>query len=437
MTHSPTTSAAAGPSGPTAPARIDDTFGDLERARALRKMRLLATALLVLAACIFVLTHVLTDLTGVWGFVARGSEAAMIGAIADWFAVTALFRHPLGLPIPHTAIIPRKKDVLGESMSNFVAANFLTSVTVAAKIRNAQVTARIGGWLKEPGNQEIVVTRAGQGLEYVLRRVDDDAIEALTREVLVPKLVDTHKSPVLGRLVQEIVQDGAHHRLVDLVVGEAYTWLAANPQVIDDVVAQKAPDWVPAFVNEGVARRLRREVLEWISDVRDNRYHKARQALDRWLLELAANLREDTSIAKRAENVIDDLLREEGVVQAVLDVWSSLKRLLRGAVLDTSGEVHQRLRALLDQTATRMVEDAEFSHAIDNRLAITVGDLAESFGPEIASVISDTIAGWDAKEASERIELYVGKDLQYIRINGTVIGALVGLFLHGVILLLP
>ena len=418
-------------------AREGSEADDLARAVALRRMRILATSLLALAAVIFLLVHLLTDMTGVWGFVARASEAAMIGAIADWFAVTALFRHPLGLPIPHTAIIPRKKDTLGASLSHFVAVNFLQSSTVSAKIRSAELTRRAGEWLSETRNQDIVVERAGQGLEYVLARVDDTAIADLTRNVLVPKLVSTRKSPALGMLIREVVDEGAHHHLVDLVVGEAHAWLSQNPQVIDDLVQQKSPDWAPRFVNDVVANRLRREVLEWTADVRDDRFHRARQALDAWLVELSTDLRGTTALSARAEQVIDGLLQEDGVVDAVLEIWTSLKRLLRAAVLEADGPVHARVRVLLTEAADRMRTDRTFAQDMDERIASVTGDLVESFGPEIASVISDTIAQWDAKEASDRIELYVGKDLQYIRINGTVIGALVGLAIHALTLVLP
>lgn len=410
---------------------------EAERRSGLRRMRTIATGLLCLAAVIFLATHIFTDVHGFWGFVAAGSEAAMIGAIADWFAVTALFRHPLGLPIPHTAIIPRKKDVLGESLSTFVALNFLKASTVAPKIRSAQVTRRAGEWLTKPENQRTLVTRAGQGLEYVLTRVDDGSVEALTRNVLVPKLVATHKAPVLGRLMHEVVDDGAHHRLVDLVVGEAYTWLEANPQVIDELVSQRTPEWMPRFVNDTVSHRLRREVLGWVADVRDNRAHKARRALDRWLLELAAALSQDTSIARRTEDVLDDLLQQDGIVKSVLEIWGSLKRLLRASVTESDGEVQLRIRSLLSELATRMTTDQEFAAKLDEQIAGAAGDLAESFGTEIASVISDTVAQWDAREAAQKIELYVGKDLQYIRINGTVIGALVGMLIHAVTLVLP
>jgi len=344
------------------------------RRAALSRMRAVATGLLILAAIIFITVHLFTDQTGVWGFVSRASEAAMIGGLADWFAVTALFRHPLGVPIPHTAIIPRKKDVLGQSMSTFVAMNFLRAETVAPKIRSAQVTKRVGAWLSVKRNQDIVVERASQ---------------------------------------------------------------ERNPQVIEQIVGDRSPEWMPKFVNRTVASRLQTEVLGWVADVRDDRYHQARQALDRWLLELSRDLGEDTSIAQRAEVVFDDLLAQDGVVESVLDIWTSLKRLLYAAVEDSDGEVKIRVRQLLTETADRMQNDTEFATMLDQKLATTAGDLTESFGPELASVISDTIASWDAKDAANKIELYVGKDLQYIRINGTVVGALVGLLIHAITVLVP
>ncbi|WP_309130779.1 DUF445 domain-containing protein [Brevibacterium sp.] len=413
------------------------TVEDHERAAGLRKMRTLALSLLILATLTFLATHVFTDLSGVWGFVSRASEAAMIGAIADWFAVTALFRHPLGLPIPHTAIIPRKKDTLGASLSAFVATNFLHAEAVSTKIRSAQVSRRGGAWLSRAANRDLVVDRAAAGLEYVLDRINDESIVALTNNVIVPRLVATRKTPVLGQLLSQIVLDGAHHKLVDLVVAEAHTWLSDNPQVIDEIVHNRAPAWVPDFVNEQLAGRLQREVLGWIADVRDNPYHKARQALDAWLVDLSADLSSDTALADKAEVVVNDLLSQHGVVDSVLEVWGSLKHLLRQAIIDPQGEVRDRITDLIGEFAERLQTDTEFAARIDDRIATTAGDLAESFGPEIASVISDTIERWDAKEAADRIELYVGRDLQYIRINGTVIGALVGLAIHTVIVLLP
>ncbi|MGO2646748.1 MAG: DUF445 domain-containing protein [Brevibacterium aurantiacum] len=410
---------------------------DQERARGLRKMRTLALSLLVLATLIFLSTHIFTDNTGVWGFVSRASEAAMIGAIADWFAVTALFRHPLGLPIPHTAIIPRKKDTLGASLSAFVAANFLHAEAVSTKIRSAQVSHRAGEWLSKSANRDLVVDRAAGGLEYVLARIDDDSVVALTKNVIIPRLVATRKTPVLAQLLRQIVLDGANHKLGDLIVAEAYSWSGDLPAVCVSMVPNRAPSWVPDFVNEQLSNRLQREVLGWVADVRDNEYHKARQALDAWLVDLSDDLNSDTPLSEKAEVIINDLLSQTGVVDSVLEIWTSLKQLLRQAIIDPNGEVRGRISELIGEFAGRLQEDSEFSAKIDDRIATTAGDLAESFGPEIASVISDTIERWDAKEAAERIELYVGRDLQYIRINGTVIGALVGLVIHTIIVLLP
>ncbi|GAA1553899.1 DUF445 domain-containing protein [Brevibacterium picturae] len=410
---------------------------DQERARGLRKMRALALSLLILATLIFLITHIFTENTGVWGFVSRASEAAMIGAIADWFAVTALFRHPLGLHIPHTAIIPRKKDTLGASLSAFVAANFLHAEAVSTKIRSAEVSHRAGQWLSRSDNRDLVVDRAAGGLEYVLARIDDESVVALTKNVIIPRLVATRKTPVLAQLLRQIVLDGAHHKLVDLIVAEAYSWLSDNPQVIDEIVHNRAPSWVPDFVNEQLSNRLQREVLGWVADVRDNEYHKARQALDAWLVDLSDDLNSETPLSEKAEVIINDLLSQSGVIDSVLEIWVSLKQLLRQAIIDPNGEVRGRISELIGEFAGRLQNDSDFAAKIDDRIATTAGDLAESFGPEIASVISDTIERWDAKEAAERIELYVGRDLQYIRINGTVIGALVGLVIHTIIVLLP
>ena len=413
------------------------TEEDQERARGLAKMRTLALSLLILATLVFLSTHIFTDNSGVWGFVSRASEAAMIGAIADWFAVTALFRHPLGLPIPHTAIIPRKKDTLGASLSAFVAANFLHAEAVSTKIRSAEVSHRAGVWLSRSDNRDLVVDRAAGGLEYVLARIDDESVVALTKNVIIPRLVATRKTPVLAQLLRQIVLDGAHHKLVDLIVAEAYSWLSENPQVIDEIVHNRAPSWVPEFVNEQLSNRLQREVLGWVADVRDNEYHKARQALDAWLVDLSDDLNADTPLSEKAEVIINDLLTQAGIVDSVLEIWSSLKQLLRQAIIEPDGEVRGRITELIGEFAQRLQTDSQFATKIDDQIATTAGDLAESFGPEIASVISDTIERWDAKEAAERIELYVGKDLQYIRINGTVIGALVGLVIHTIIVLLP
>ncbi|MDN6373739.1 MAG: DUF445 domain-containing protein, partial [Brevibacterium aurantiacum] len=301
----------------------------------------------------------------------------------------------------------------------------------------AQVSHRAGEWLSKSANRDLVVDRAAGGLEYVLARIDDDSVVALTKNVIIPRLVATRKTPVLAQLLRQIVLDGAHHKLVDLIVAEAYSWLGDNPQVIDEIVHNRAPSWVPDFVNEQLSNRLQREVLGWVADVRDNEYHKARQALDAWLVDLSDDLNSDTPLSEKAEVIINDLLSQSGVVDSVLEIWTSLKQLLRQAIIDPNGEVRGRISELIGEFAGRLQEDSEFSAKIDDRIATTAGDLAESFGPEIASVISDTIERWDAKEAAERIELYVGRDLQYIRINGTVIGALVGLVIHTIIVLLP
>lgn len=413
-----------------------NSVDDLERAKGLRRMRGIALGLLLFAALVFVLTNLFTDLEGVWGFVGRASEAAMIGAIADWFAVTALFRHPLGLPIPHTAIIPRRKDALGASLTSFVADNFLQGEVVTDKIRRAEVMKRAGDWLGAEQNREAVVARASEGIGYLLERIDDAEVASLARDFVIPKINETPKAPILGQLLGEVVRDGSHRGLVDLIAEEAWDWLGRNPDVVDRIVFSRAPSWVPDWVNDQVASRLRREILGWVSEVRDDREHPFRKSIDDWLRTLASDLQDDPQVSAKAEELMASILNRPGIVESVVALWGSLRRTLGESLADSDSEVRRRLRSFVNDMGSRMRDDAEFRTRWEERIARTAGDLADSFGPELASVISDTIERWDGVEAANRIELFVGKDLQYIRINGTVVGALVGIVIHALTLVL-
>ncbi|WGW11834.1 DUF445 domain-containing protein [Saxibacter everestensis] len=409
---------------------------DLIRLRALRKMRVIAVSLLILAAIIFVLTQTLTDRTGVWGFVNRGAEAAMIGALADWFAVTALFRHPLGLPIPHTAIIPKRKEVLGQSLTEFVATNFLDGAVVKDKVLRAEPARRLGEWLKPVENRQKVVVRAAGIASVGISKVKDADVESLVEQVMLPKLAEAEKSPLLGHFLAGVVEDGSHHGLVDLVATESYAWLTRNPDVVERVVAGRAPSWVPQWVNAQVTNRIRQELLGWVSDVRDRPDHPARKSLDELLAKLADDMQHDAGTMARTEAVINRALTRPGLADTVTALWRSIQRALIEALDDEEGVLRRRGIEALGDLAERLTAEPEFQQRIDSQLASAAETIATSFGPELATVISDTVERWDGNEAAEKIELHVGRDLQFIRINGTVVGALVGLGIHALTLVL-
>ncbi|WP_405062317.1 DUF445 domain-containing protein [Kribbella sp. NBC_01505] len=402
---------------------------DLVRRRGLRQMRLVALSLLVLAAIIYVIT---LHREGAWAYVNAASEAAMVGALADWFAVTALFRHPLGLPIPHTAIVPTRKDTLAESLEQFVTENFLSEEVVAEKMQSADVSRRAGEWLAAGNHAERIVAEGARTIGAALPKLGDDDVTAFVRGSLLPRFVQEPLSPIAGHFLESVVDDGAHHALFDLLMVEAYDWLSENRELLADVVGPRAPRWSPMWVDRLVVDRIHREALAWLADVRDNQDHAARQAVDRLLQKLAVDLQNDPATMERFEAFKARMLTHPDMGSSLTAVWDSLRTALIDSIQDPASALRVRGVKVIKELGQRLQEDDVLKGKVDARASEAVSYVIRTYGNEIVSVISDTIARWDGREASARIELHVGRDLQFIRINGTVVGALVGLAIHSI-----
>ncbi|MDP9823887.1 DUF445 domain-containing protein [Nocardioides massiliensis] len=406
-----------------------DPAAEQERRRALRRMRAVASSLLVIAAIVYVLTH---GDGGAWGYVNAAAEASMVGAIADWFAVTALFRHPLGIPIPHTALIPRKKEMLGRGLEEFVGENFLHAGIVRERVESAEVTVRVGRWLREERHARRVVDEAATLVHLGLTKVRDDDVRALVEEAILPRLRSEPISPVAGSLLAEVVRDGAHHGLVDLVVEEGYRWLTLHGDTFTDVIAERAPWWAPERLNDAVTRRLHTEAVRWMADIRDDPRHSARLALDSLLAQLATDLLEDAETQERAERLKERILAQPALVDSGLSLWTGLRTALRDALEDPEGAVRRRALTEVQRFGELLVTDAALRERFDRRVADAAVFAIERYGSELTTVITTTIEKWDGDEAARKIELHVGRDLQFIRINGTVVGGLVGLLIHAI-----
>ena len=405
---------------------------DETRRRGLRRMRTLALSLLLLAAVVFLLT---LHRDGAWGFVNAAAEAAMVGALADWFAVTALFRHPMGVPVPHTAIIPTRKDALGQSLQEFVTDHFLTADVARDRVASADVARRLGRWLEDEGHSTRVVAEVATATGRALRVLHPDEVRSLVLGSMLPRLVEEPLSPVAGRLLEEIVRDGAHHGLVDIALVEAHSWLSSNQRTVARVMAARAPWWSPQWLDDKVIDRVHHEALAWVADVRDNPRHPARGALDDLLSQLGRDLQDDPSTMERFEALKTNVLTHPQVGDTVIAVWESVRTALLSALADEDGPLRRRAGEALRSLGQRLQRDDELRARVDGHVTDAVGWVVETYGPEIATVISTTVNRWDGKEAAERIELHVGRDLQFIRINGTVVGGLVGLVIHAVTLL--
>ncbi len=403
------------------------TAADEARRRDLRRMKAVATGALVLAALGYVLT---LRRDGAWGFVNAACEAAMVGAVADWFAVTALFRHPLGLPVPHTALIPTRKDALGRSLQEFVATHFLAADVVRARVAAVGVGRRAGAWLAEPAHAARVAGElAGMG-RGVLRLMEDDRVVPVLEQVVLRPMLERPWAQPAGRLLGHVVAEGAHHRLVDAVADEVHSWLERHEDVVTALIRDRAPAWTPAWVDERVAGRTYAEMLRWAADVRADPRHRVRIALDDVLLGLAGNLQTDPATQERAAAVQRRVLDSPALRDAVQALWTAARSVLDEATRDEDSDLRRRLQLGVASFGERLATDADLQERVDGYAQDAAGHLVTSYRDEVATVISETIERWDGREASRRIELHVGRDLQFIRINGTVVGGLVGVLIH-------
>ncbi|MFI1013258.1 DUF445 domain-containing protein [Streptomyces sp. NPDC020965] len=410
------------------------TEADEEKQRGVRRMKMFATGLLVLVAVIFALaTWAKNAGAGPWaGYVAAAAEAGMVGALADWFAVTALFRHPLGIPIPHTAIIPNKKDQLGASLGSFVGENFLSEGVVRGRLRALGIGERLGAWLAEPAHADRVTAELSTALRGALTVLRDSDVQAVVGEAITRRADSMEIAPGVGKTLEKVVTDGAHHRAVDLICARAHDWLVTHADSVMDAVEGGAPGWTPRFVDRKVGDRVYRELLRFVTEMRDMPGHPARGAIDRFLTDFASDLQSDTETRARVERMKSDLLARPEVQDVIASAWSSVRAMIISAADDDRSELRLRARASLLSLGARLASDGRLQSKLDGWVEGAAVYVVNTYRAEITSLISDTVSSWDAEHTSRKIEAHIGRDLQFIRINGTVVGALAGLLIYTV-----
>lgn len=408
------------------------TAADEEKSRGVRRMKTLATALLVGVAVIYALaTWARNSGAGAWaGYVAAAAEAGMVGALADWFAVTALFRRPLGLPIPHTAIIPTKKDQLGASLGSFVGENFLSANVVRGRLQAFGIGGRLGVWLADPAHADRVTAEAATALRGALTVLRDADVQAVVGEAITRRAESVEIAPGLGKTLERIVADGAHRRAVDLVCTRAHDWLVTHGDSVMDAVQGGAPGWTPRFVDRRVGERVYKELLRFVTEMRDMPAHPARGAIDRFLADFAADLQADTDTRARVERLKADLLARPEIQDIIDSAWSSIRTLIIAAAEDDRSQLRLRARASLMSLGNRLATDARLQSKVEGWAEDAAAYVVTTYRREITSLITDTVAGWDPTQTSKKIEANIGRDLQFIRINGTVVGALAGLLIY-------
>lgn len=401
---------------------------------ALRRMKRTATGLLVLAALVFLATFALPDSTAT-GFLRAAAEAAMVGGVADWFAVTALFRHPLGLRIPHTALIPRKKDELATKLGEFVTGNFLTPDAVAAQVVEARLVRRLAERLAEPDAAAVVGRELAAGIAALLDALDErvltDAVLALVRRDLDRRSY----TPVLGQFLARAIEGKGQRPLVDVGVTRLHAYVRKNrddlhPQLKKFVEDQGVVGWLAA-TDKRVARLLD-VVIAKLAEVEADPDHPLRRWVDGLLESLADDLRYNPDTARAVDAQLRALVDDPHLQSLLHALLQDILTSVRLSLDELDGGLQQRIADLVRNAGARVVADADLERRLDARLLQAVRYAVEHYGDTVVSLIQKTVAQWEARDASSRIEAAVGRDLQFIRINGTVVGGLAGVLIHAV-----
>ncbi|WAA65117.1 DUF445 domain-containing protein [Microbacterium oxydans] len=400
---------------------------DQERLRALRRMKAVALGALVFMAVVFVIAFAFQQRIGWLGYVRAAAEGGMVGALADWFAVTALFRRPLGLPIPHTAIIPNRKDEIGRTLGEFVETNFLAADVVRTKLSSTQIALRAGEWLRETPHAERVGAEGATIATAVLNALSDDDVRDLISDLAREHLVEPEWGPPAGAWLEKIVEADAHHGAVDLAADSIARWLDANAESFSGLVSRRLPGWVPKLAHRFVDDTVYNEAVKFVHAVQADPRHPARLAVDGYLSRLADSLQNDPATRAKLENAKASLFDSPRVGALAAEAWNTAKNGLLTALADPESGLRRRAVQALQEVGERLTTDAALQHRVDTWVSDAAVFLVDRYRHDIASIITDTVERWDPAETTEKIELMVGRDLQYIRLNGTFVGALAGL----------
>lgn len=405
---------------------------DVERRRDLRRMKSVATGLLVAAALVFVITRAFEDSAPWLGYVRATAEAAMVGALADWFAVTAIFRRPLGLPIPHTAIVQTRKDQIGASLGGFVRDNFLTAEVVTERLSEAQLAYRMGEWLADEHNARTVSAQSAAVVRGVTEVLQDDLVQGGLEQVVLSRARSVSVSPIMGRVVEAAFEGDHHHVLLEAVLNGLGRFLSENRQTFRERLDQESPWWVPEPVDDVVFDKIYDVVQRFLGDLETDRQHPMRKEIDRRTIQFAEELRTSPAMQARGEELKEELLSHPEVRAWSETLWTRIKSSLLEATDDPNSELRKRLEQALVEAGRSLQTDPELRKRIDHWIIEATGYVAEQFRGEVADLIASTVQRWDTEETADRLELQVGRDLQFIRINGTMVGGLAGLAIYTV-----
>jgi uncharacterized membrane-anchored protein YjiN (DUF445 family) len=406
------------------------------RARQLVAARRRATALLAAVTVLFVAVTAAGVHGTLLGYVQAGAEASMVGGVADWFAVTALFRRPLGLPIPHTALIVERKDQFAATLGRFVQENFLNADVLAERIHSARLVPRLAAWLTEEDNAARFAGHAADLAVNVAEALRDEDVQHVLTAELTRAVDAIEVAPLAGRALRFVIAEGHHAELFNAILSGADRYIADHYADLRELFEAEAPRWVPDAVYRRVFDRLYQRLRQRLAAMAADPDDATRHQFEEWIAGLPDRLETSPELRERGERIKRDVLGSAGLRDWSSSLWQKAKEALRTQAADPESELRRRMADVLVAVGRRLESDRPLADGLERMVESGARALADQFHDELAGLVTGTIERWDAAETSSQLELLLGHDLQYIRINGTVVGAGVGLALHAISLAL-
>lgn len=409
-------------------------MNDLEKKIQLRKYKMFATGLFVLMAVIFVVMTILEKKNPAhWiGYIRAFSEAAMVGALADWFAVTALFNYPLGIKIPHTNLIENSKERIGDNLGNFVVENFLSPKNIRPYIQKIKISNFVGDWLGKERNQEVLMKEVSNIILDILHKLDDTAVVSFIGKKAKEMSDDLKINHIIGNGIEYILDKKDHQRFITNLSKQIKEYVLNNQEMVKQRVKSESYFLIPKFVDDGIADKITSGLSKYFEEVELDENHSLRAEITQKLYSFSKDIQTDEKWVEEFKAIKNDFLKEEKIQQYSKDIWLSIKKSLSTELEEEQSALKNYIRKNLAELSENLKTDEVFQNKIDHWVRATAYKYILKNTHQFGALISSTVGNWEGKELSAKMELEVGKDLQFIRVNGTLVGGFVGLIIYTV-----
>ncbi len=407
-------------------------MNDEEKRIQLRRYKMFATGLFVLMALIFIVTTILqkSDQSHWIGYLRAFAEAAMVGALADWFAVTALFNYPLGLKIPHTNLIQNSKEKIGDNLGSFVVNNFLSPQNIRPYILKLRVSIFVGEWLSKGKNQEVLMRETSEIILNIVRKLEDETVVNFIAKKIDEMSSEIKINQIVGNGLEYVIEKNEHQKLITNLSRQIKEYIVKNQEIVRERVKKESFALIPKFVDDKIADKITSGLSSYFEEVEKEENHQLRSEITKKLSVFAAEMKTEDRWKDEFQNIKKNFLQQEKLNSYASDIWNSIKKNIVEELSKEDSAVKNYIRKNLVELAGNLQNDEKLQYKIDHWIRVTAYKYILKNTHQVSGLISSTVGNWEGKELSQKLELEVGKDLQFIRINGTLVGGLVGLIIY-------